>query len=109
MGLARPEIQHDPMGASRFHKVLVLTERMQNIPALLVALFLVMLGGILLLVWRGDVGILPLFLSAAFFNWLMLWLLPRMGRSYGPEKASVYVCRWDYSPRRYRQPPSCWP
>lgn len=78
----------DPMGSSRFHNVLVLTDNIQHLPSLLIVIILVFLASSLALAWPlSDVPIL--YLLFATVNWVVLWLLPRMERSYGPEKAST--------------------
>jgi uncharacterized protein len=86
MGLTRYE--DDPMGSSRFHKVLVLTNNMQRLPSILIIVILVFLASVLSLFWLNpDVPLI--YLLAASLNWVILWALPRFKRSYGPEKAST--------------------
>ncbi len=86
---ARSKYAHDPMGESRFHKVLVFTDNLQRLNSIiLIGIFLV-LAVVLSFVWPSTSLVPELYLLAVSFNWVVLWLLPRTGRSYGPEKASV--------------------
>ncbi len=89
MGLARPDIQHDPMGESRFHKVLVLTADIQKIPVILIMMMILALAAVVLLVWSHEPPVAGAYVAAAFGNWLLLRLLPVFRLSYGPEKASA--------------------
>jgi uncharacterized protein len=89
MGVARSKYQADPMGESRFHKVLVLTAAMQKLPALLIVLLMVMLGGIVALAWEDTSDVPLIFLTFSALNWVLLWMLPKLRLSYGPEKASA--------------------
>ena len=90
MGLARQDYEDDPMGGSRFHKVLVLTNDFQRLPALFLALILLVLIGIVALFWI-DTSVPIAYAVAVSFTWGMLWMLPRAGRSFGPEKASTFA------------------
>jgi hypothetical protein len=89
MGIANTKYQSDPMGESRFHKVLVLTAAMQKLPALIFVLLMVMFAGVLALVWRDTSDVPLVFLLFSAFNWVLLWLLPRLRLSYGPDQASA--------------------
>lgn len=89
MGVAHSKYQADPMGESRFHKVLVITAAMQKLPALLIVLLMVMLGGIAALAWDDTSDVPLLYLAFSAFNWVLLWMLPKLRLSYGPEKASA--------------------
>ncbi len=86
---AQSKLAHDPMGESRFHKVLVFTDNLQRLPSLVLILLFLLFALILTLVWSADSGLPELYLMAVAVNWVILWLLPRTGRSYGPEKASA--------------------
>lgn len=86
---AQSKLAHDPMGESRFHKLLVFTDNLQRLPSLVLILLFLLFALILTLVWPPDSGLPELYLMAVAVNWVILWLLPRTGRSYGPEKASA--------------------
>jgi uncharacterized protein len=86
---ARSKLAHDPMGESRFHKVLVFTDTLERLPSFILILIFVTLSALLAFVWPPTFLIPELYLLAVALNWVILWLLPRTGRSYGPEKASV--------------------
>lgn len=78
----------DPMGSSRFHKVLVFTNDLQKLPYAAMAVLLLLLMGVVSLFWPNSLA--PLFFTLfAAANWGILWMLPRAKRSYGPEKAST--------------------
>lgn len=86
MGISRSTSQPNPMEESRFHRVLVLTNNLQRYPSWIFVALMVMFAGIVDLAWV-DTSIVPaLYLLAAAFNWVLLWLLPRLGRSYGPDR-----------------------
>lgn len=89
MGVAKSKVQSDPMGASRFHKVLVFTAAMQKLPALILVLLMVMFAGMVALAWVDTSDVPLLYLAFSAFNWVLLWMLPKLRLSYGPEKASA--------------------
>lgn len=78
----------DPMGSSRFHAVLVLTDRMQAIPAWGVALIIGGLALAVALVW-DEPWVAAGYGAACMLNWAALWALPRLKRSYGPDRPSA--------------------
>jgi uncharacterized protein len=89
MGVARSRYQSDPMGESRFHKIIVFTAAMQKLPSPIIVLLMVMFAGIVALVWEDTSDVPILYLAFSAFNWVLLWLLPRLRLSYGPEQASA--------------------
>lgn len=78
----------DPMGNSRFHKILVQSNELQKIPYPLIFLILLALVGLVWLIWQNLFPVM-FFAIFAVFNWALLWMLPRSKRSYGPEKPSA--------------------
>ena len=71
------------------HFLLVNSNRLQNVPAPLVAVSLGLLALLVYGVWwdldRSGMQIVASFvLGASLVDWLALWLLPRAGRSFGP-------------------------
>jgi uncharacterized protein len=84
--------QDDPMRKNLIHTLLVSTDRMQRIPALLVALIMLLLAALVYVVWAGFQTVEDA-LSVAFAagllsltDWFLLWMLPRSGQSYGPDR-----------------------
>jgi uncharacterized protein len=76
------------------HFLLVNSNRLQHVPALLVAAVLGLLALLVYGVWWGldrpGMQIVATFVLAAnLVDWLALWLLPRAGRSFGPERPST--------------------
>ncbi len=76
------------MGASRFHKVLVFTQAIQQLPSLLIVVIFVFLAGLVAWVWGSD-NVALIYLMFASLNWVSLWLLPRLRLSYGPDRPSA--------------------
>jgi uncharacterized protein len=75
----------DPMRHNIIHTLLVTSNRLQAIPAVGVGLILLGLAG-LVYVAGGSVVV---YLVVAFANWFVLWMLPRAGRSFGPDRPST--------------------
>ncbi len=86
---AQSKLAQDPMGESRFHKVLVFTDQLQRVPSLVIVLLFLLFALTLSAVWPSGSSVPEQYLLAVAVNWVILWLLPRVGRSYGPEKAST--------------------
>lgn len=83
--------RQDATTESRFHRVLVFTNSIQSLPALILILLIMVFTGMIALVWQHDMR-LPVWLwyfGATGLNWGLLWLLPRTGRSYGPDRPSA--------------------
>lgn len=73
---------------NRFDSILNNAERIEKIPALLFALFLLLLAVVPAFGrWEKTVMLWMFFL----LDWLLLWLLPRSGRSFGPPRPTVLV------------------
>lgn len=89
MGVNKSQHKHLSSEESRFHKVLVFTNNLQKLPTLTLVFLIVMFSGFVALVWRDDSDIPMLYLLTASLNWVLLWLLPRVGRSYGPDRPSA--------------------
>ncbi|MBC8100165.1 MAG: metallophosphoesterase, partial [Armatimonadetes bacterium] len=89
MGVNRLRDLQDPMTDSRFHKVLVFTAQLQQLPSVLVGIWIMLCTGICALAW-AHAPLLPLLYAGfAALNWWLMWSLPRFGLSFGPEKATV--------------------
>jgi predicted MPP superfamily phosphohydrolase len=86
---ARSKHAQDPMGESRFHKVLVFTDNLQRLHPFILILIFLGFAALLAIIWPSTSLIPELYLLAVAVSWVILWLLPRTGRSYGPEKASA--------------------
>lgn len=81
----------DPMGTNIVHKLLVNSQRIQRIPPPLLLLIMLALSGLAGLGWAKSgrdafVASAGLALGFSLIDWLALWLLPRVGRSFGPER-----------------------
>jgi predicted MPP superfamily phosphohydrolase len=79
---------------SQLHKILVGTNRLQDLPTYNLAALMALNALVVGWVWAShspEVGIAAgaLLLAASLSNWALLWLLPRTGRSFGPEKPSA--------------------
>lgn len=86
----KPEV--DPLEHTPLHTLLVMTNRLQALPTVLVVLVIVFNAALVWIVWRDhDGGLLTLagFAVAAAANWLLLLMLRRAGRSFGPDKPSA--------------------
>lgn len=85
----------DPMVDNIIHTLLVTTNRMQAIPALGVALILIVISGLVSAAWLlrapVDIALSAGFASAvlSFTDWFLLWMLPRAGQSFGPDRPSA--------------------
>ena len=85
----------DPMGTNIVHILLETFNRVQSIPAVILSGIIFLLGGVVYLVWNvfqpGDVALLvsAVFVIGSLVDWLLLWLLPRLGLSYGPDRPST--------------------
>lgn len=86
------EREPHPMTESLLHRVLVATDAAQRLPNALIAALLIAAAGITALSWvdQGAGLLVGIGMGAAGgVSWLMLWLLPRRGKSFGGEKASA--------------------
>jgi predicted MPP superfamily phosphohydrolase len=79
---------------SQLHKILVSTNRLQELPTTGLALLMIFDATIVGWVWLhlslfAGIAAGTLMLVASLTNWALLWLLPRTGRSFGPDKPSA--------------------
>lgn len=79
---------------SLLHKLLVGSNRLQELPSVLVAF--VLFANALIVGWlwlhlspEAGLAAAALQLGGSALNWGLLWALPRVGRSYGPDKPSA--------------------
>lgn len=89
-----PAVRSNPMMNNLIHVLLVNTNRLQNVPAPLVGGLLALSAALVYGVWwglgrDGAQWVAIVALSASLGDWLALWLLPRAGRSFGPERPST--------------------
>ncbi len=89
-----PKSEPSPMENNIIHFLLVNSNRLQSVPAPLVIAVLGLLALLVYGVWWGldrpGAQIVASFvLGASLLDWLALWLLPRAGRSFGPERPST--------------------
>lgn len=85
-------LEVDPLEHTPLHTLLVLTNRLQALPVVLMVLVIVFNAALVWIIWRDRPdGLLTLagFSIAAAANWLLLLLLRLTGRSYGPDKPSA--------------------
>jgi hypothetical protein len=83
----------DPLEHTPLHRLLVNSNRLQGLPAAVVALLIVLNGLWSATAWlpRGGEGaaVLLAYAVAVGVSWALLYALPATGRSYGPDKPSV--------------------
>lgn len=85
---------NDPMTNNIIHWLLVNTNKLQRVPAGLVAAIIALLAVCIWLIWNAtgrDNALIVTFTYAgtAVLNWLLLWSLPRFQRSFGPDKPAT--------------------
>lgn len=84
--------QHDPMTANIVHRLLVTSNRLQSIPPALVALLLLVFAVAVYGFWlprhdETDALLIATVVTATnSVDWLQLWMLPRLKRSFGPDR-----------------------
>jgi membrane protein YdbS with pleckstrin-like domain len=76
------------------HKTLVSTNRLQELSAASLVLLMVLNALVVGWAWlhlsvSSGIAASVLLLAASLTNWALLWLLPRTGRSFGPDKPSA--------------------
>jgi predicted MPP superfamily phosphohydrolase len=82
----------DPLEHTPLHTLLVFSNRLQAAPVWLVLLLIAVNTLIVALVWLPQTNgllVVLVYLLNAFADWGLLWLLPRTGRSYGPDRPST--------------------
>ena len=83
---------YDPMENNIIHWLLVNSNRLQQIPAVFIAISIAVFSLIIWLIWNGDDSapiVTVTFALTCGVDWLGLWLLPRAKRSFGPEKPAT--------------------
>lgn len=89
-----PTVEVDPLEHSPLHTLLVQSNRLQSLPAWFVGLVIVVSAWLIATAWSGQ-GDLPVVIATGAYLigialiWALLVLLPRTGRSYGPDRPSV--------------------
>ncbi len=87
--------QPDPLEQTLLHRLLVNTNRLQELPIWIVILFILFNVTIVALDWAGRHGtpdavrVAAAFVVTAGLDWALLRALPRNGRSYGPDKPAA--------------------
>ncbi|GAB4511608.1 MAG: hypothetical protein OHK0046_09930 [Anaerolineae bacterium] len=82
------------MGSHIIHTLLVTSNRFQSLSPVLVAGIIALLSGVVWLITglrAADAAALAAgtHLLFSLLDWLLLWLLPRLGRSFGPDRPSA--------------------
>lgn len=80
--------EQDPPSASRFHKALVFSNALQQLPSWLIVTLMVLFAALTALVWP-DSWVPFLYLTVSALNWTLLWALPRLKLSFGPDRPSA--------------------
>lgn len=65
---------------------------MQAVPAAVVSLIILLIGGLTYIIWTPHNQALLVaagYIFCGHINWLILWLLPRLNLSYGPDRPST--------------------
>ncbi len=90
-GYRRFSVPGDWLEQRPLHLALLAFNDLSRLPAVVVALLLLGLTGLVGLVWRGASGAAwigrlagGIYLAFVLADWLLLWLLPRRNVSYGP-------------------------
>jgi hypothetical protein len=83
--------QVDPLEHTLLHRLLVNTNRLQELPIWVVILFILFNVSVVALDWAGRHGttdavrVAVAFVVTTGIDWALLRALPRNGRSYGPD------------------------
>ncbi|TVR22530.1 MAG: hypothetical protein EA396_05780 [Anaerolineaceae bacterium] len=85
---AAPPVHDDPMTQTIIHHLLVGTNRLQRIPPIGVLIALLGLAALVGIAWGAMVAF-ALCAVTMLINWALLWILPRLERSYGPDRPSA--------------------
>jgi predicted MPP superfamily phosphohydrolase len=95
--MQRPALnsQPDPLEHTLLHRLLVNTNRLQELPVWMVVAFILFNAAIVALDWMARRGLMEAVQVAvaltvtAGLDWALLRALPRNGRSYGPDKPAA--------------------
>jgi predicted MPP superfamily phosphohydrolase len=85
----------DPLEHTLLHRLLVNTNRLQELPVWMVMVFILFNAGVVALDWMSRRGVQAALIVAAALvvtaglDWALLRALPRNGRSYGPDKPAA--------------------
>jgi len=85
-------LNQKPLENHLVHRVLIGTNNLQRLPALIVTALLILDALIAALFWADQGAALIMgatVLIGGLINWFILWMLPRRGKSFGVEKAST--------------------
>jgi len=90
-----PSFMFQSMDDNLIHTLLVGSNRLQALPAVIVALMIAALSGVVYALWSvtsspaDGLAVTLIYGAMSLLDWLGLWLLPRLGHSYGPERPSA--------------------
>ncbi|MBC7872186.1 MAG: metallophosphoesterase [Chitinophagaceae bacterium] len=85
----------NPMEDNLIHTLLVGSNRLQSLPMVVIALLIAILSGVVYTFWSlsgsasDGLAVALIYGVMSVLDWLGLWLLPRLGRSYGPDRPSA--------------------
>jgi uncharacterized protein len=90
---AMPEKPYiDPLEHTPLHTLLVMSNRLQSAPIWLVLLVMAVNTAVVAFVWlpqNNGLLVIAVYVLAVAASWGLLWMLPRTGRSFGPDKPSA--------------------
>ena len=97
MSAANPQgsTKPDPLESSLLHRLLVNSNRLQELPALLVAVFIGLNAALIAADWTGSyttadtVRVASGYILSCIIDWALLYSLPHTGRSFGPDKPAT--------------------
>jgi hypothetical protein len=95
LNLSINNFQPDPLEHTLLHRLLVNTNRLQELPVWMVAAFILFNAALVALDWMarrgvaGAVQVAVALIVTAGLDWALLRALPRNGRSYGPDKPAA--------------------
>jgi predicted MPP superfamily phosphohydrolase len=88
----QPSTYVDPLEHTPLHTLLVMSNRLQATPIWIVLLLMAVNAAIVSLIWRdqpGGLWVVAAYIFVIIGSWGILALLPRTGRSYGPDRPSA--------------------
>src|SRR5258706_11504161 len=87
----RPEV--DPLENTPLHRLLVNTNRLQAIPASIVALIIIFNAFLVAFFWlpfgTNGVAVLVVYVAVIALNWFLLLKLRLTGRRFGPDRPTA--------------------